>query len=117
MNQLIADGTVTDRTDSQVVGSPSIGIQCTDISEQEAEYYGVPQGVLVFQINKNGAAAKAGLRRGDIIIAFEGTEVTTTDEVNEIKNRYKAGDEVTLTVYRDGESENLEITFKLDVQQ
>lgn len=117
MNQLISDGTVTDRTDSQVVGSPSIGIQCTDISEQEAEYYGVPQGALVFQINKASSAAKAGLRRGDIIVAFEGETVTSADEVIEIKNRYHAGDEVTITVYRDSDNENVDITFTLDMQQ
>ncbi len=116
INQLITDGVVTDRTGSSVTGKPSIGITTTDISEREAAYYGVPQGVLIIQINKSGSAAKAGLRRGDIIVAFEGEEVTTTDEITERKNQYKPGDEVTLTVYRDGEENNLDITFALDIQ-
>lgn len=115
MNQLIADGEVTERNDELVSGKASIGIQCTDVTEEESEYYGIPQGVLVMQISKSGSAAKAGLRRGDIIIGFDGTEVSTTNEINDIKDKYKAGDEVTLRVYRDGEGE-LDITFKLDMQ-
>lgn len=117
INQLITDGVVTDRAGSSVTGKPSIGITTTDITEREAEYYGVPVGVLVFQIDKSGSAAKAGLRRGDIIVAFQGETVTTTDEITERKNEYKPGDVVTLTVYRDGEENTLDITFALDIQK
>lgn len=117
MNQLISDGMVTDRSESQVIGSASIGIQCTDISDQEANYYGIPKGVLVIQINKNSAASRAGLRRGDIIVAFDGTAVEDTEALNALKSKHKAGDEVTLTIYRDSGSEEMNITFKLDIQQ
>lgn len=115
MNQLIADGAVSDRSDSLVTGKASIGIQCVDVTEEEADYYGIPKGVLVMQINKGGSAAKAGLRRGDIIIAFNGKTVESTDEINTIKEEFNAGDEVTLTVFRDGEG-NIDITFALDMQ-
>lgn len=116
MNQLIADGKVSDRGTSLVTGAPSIGISCADISDAEAEYYGIPKGVLVIQINKASQAAQAGLRRGDIILEFEGEKVETSDEINVIKDRYKPDDVVTMKVYRDGEGE-LEITFKLDIKQ
>ncbi|MBE6571183.1 MAG: PDZ domain-containing protein [Ruminococcaceae bacterium] len=115
MNQLIADGAVSDRSDSLVTGKASIGIQCVDVTEEEADYYGIPKGVLVMQINKDGSAAKAGLRRGDIIIAFNGKTVESTDEINTIKEDFNAGDKVTLTVFRDGEG-NIDITFALDMQ-
>ncbi len=114
INQLITDGVVSDRGESFVTGSVSIGIQGTAISESEAEYYGVPQGVLVIQLDKNNTSAKAGLKRGDIITKFDGVEVKTVEEIIELKSKYKVGDEVTLTVYRDGE---LDITFNLDAQQ
>lgn len=115
MNQLISDGAVSDRGDDLVTGKASIGIQCVDVTDEEADYYGIPKGVLVMQINKNGSAAKAGLRRGDIIIAFNGKAVESTDEINSIKDEFNAGDTVTLTVFRDGEG-NLDITFALDMQ-
>ena len=115
MNQLITDGKVSDRSDGLVTGKASIGIQGSDITEDEAKYYGIPRGVLVIQINKNGAAAGAGLRRGDIIVKFNGKKVQTMDELNSQKTKFNPGDEVTITVYRDGEGE-LDITFKLDMQ-
>lgn len=116
MNQLIADGKVSDRGTALVTGAPSIGISCADITDAEAEYYGIPKGVLVIQINKSSQASHAGLRRGDIILEFEGEKVETSDEINVIKDRYKPDDVVTMKVYRDGEGE-LEITFKLDIKQ
>ena len=115
MNQLILDGTVSDRSDSLVTGKASIGIQCVDVTDEEADYYGIPKGVLVMQINKNGSAARAGLRRGDIIVAFNGENVESTEQINAIKEKFNAGDTVTLTVYRDGEG-NLDISFALDMQ-
>lgn len=116
MNQLITDGKVSDRSESMVTGNASIGIQCADITDQEAEYYGIPKGVLVIQINKNSSAASAGLRRGDIIVAYNGKNVETTEDINNIKARQKPGDPATLKVYRDGDGE-LEITFNLDMQE
>lgn len=114
-NQLIADGEVTDRDGSFVTGQGSIGItQYSEVTEREAEYYNIPQGILVIQINRNSSAAAAGLRRGDIITAFCGETVKTAQEINTAKNKYKAGDEVTITVFRDGEGE-FDITFKLDI--
>ncbi len=115
MNQLISDGSVSDRGEGLVTSKASIGIQCVDVTEEEANYYGIPKGVLVMQINKNGSAAKAGLRRGDIIISFNGKTVESTDEINSIKDEFNAGDTVTLTVFRDGEG-NIDITFALDMQ-
>ena len=115
MNQIIANGSVSDRTNSDVTGRASIGIQCSDVTDEEAEYYGIPKGVLVMQINKSSSAAKAGLRRGDIIVAFNGETVETTEQINEIKENFNAGDRVTLSVFRDGEG-NVDISFNLDLQ-
>lgn len=115
INQLISDGKVTNRDDNLVTGNVSIGItQYADISQKESEYYGIPQGVLVIQINKSSSATQAGLRRGDIIIKYNDTPVKTSSEINELKNKNKAGDTVKLTIYRDGEGEK-EISFKIDM--
>lgn len=115
INQLIRDGSVSDRTDGLISGNTAIGIQCSDITDEEAEYYSIPKGVLVIQIDKTGSAAKAGLRRGDIITEFDGKKVESVDELNAAKQDHSVGDEVTITVYRDGEGK-LDITFRLDIQ-
>ncbi len=119
IDQLIEHGKVIERTESFVSSEGVIGIQASPITESEAEYYDIPVGVLVVQIDKDSSAAKAGLRRGDIITAYEGTAVKSVEELNRLKASDKAGDEVTITVYRDsdenGENKTFDITFKLDM--
>ncbi len=116
-NQLISDGKVSEYDSSFVSGNGGIGItQYAEVSKQEAEYYGIPEGIIVIQIKNTSSAVSAGLRRGDIIIGFCGTDVKTVDELNKLKSKYKAGDEVTLRIYRDGEGER-DITFKLDIME
>lgn len=120
ISQLIEFGKVTERPENDFVsGEGVIGISGSNITASESEYYDIPQGVLVVQINKDGAAAKAGLRRGDIITAYNGKEVKTITELNTLKASNKAGDEVTITVYRDSDEDlsnkTFDLTFKLDM--
>lgn len=120
IGQLIEYGKVTERPENDFVsGEGVIGISGSNISASESEYYDIPQGVLVVQITKDGSAAKAGLRRGDIITAYNGKEVKTITELNELKSANKAGDEVTITVYRDSDEDlsnkTFDLTFKLDM--
>lgn len=121
ISQLIEHGEVVERTDEDFAyGKGIIGINGSAISEDESEYYDIPRGVLVVQINKGSSAANAGLRRGDIITHYNGTKVTTVDEINNLKGSARVGTEVTLTIYRDadgGKGETFDITFKLDPQE
>ncbi len=114
-NQLIKDGKVTDYEQSFVTGTGAIGItNYFEVTEEESKYYGIPVGVMVIQLKPGSASQAAGLKRGDIITGFNGQKVTTVEEINKLKASFKAGDEVTLTVYRDP-TEIIDITFKLDV--
>lgn len=104
IDDLIANGYVT--------GRPRMGISGEDMGAENARYYDLPEGVYVRFIEKNSAADKSGIRVGDIIVAAEGKTVRTMAELNEIKNSFGSGDEMTVTVYRDGE--NHEIKLILD---
>ena len=119
VEQLIQYGEVLERSDSFVSSEGVIGISVSPITESEAEYYDIPRGVLVVQIDKESSASKAGLRRGDIITAYNGTQIKTVEELNRLKAANKAGDEVTISVYRDAEndstSKTFDLTFKLDM--
>jgi len=94
-----------------VTGRPRIGISGEDIGEETARYYDLPEGVYVRFIEKNSAADKAGIAVGDIITAAEGEPVKTMSELNEIKERFGAGDSMLVTVRR-GE-ENIDIKLVL----
>ncbi len=101
IKSLISDGYVT--------GRPQLGITGTTITAEQAEFYHIPKGVYVYSVSENSAA---GLQQGDVITAFNGTEITTMDELNEQKNLHKAGETVTLRISRSGESMDVQVTLQ-----
>lgn len=100
-------------TNGYVAGRPSIGISGSEISEATAKYNDVPQGVLIQSIDSRAKAYGQGLEIRDIITGINGTTITTMNEINEIKNQFKAGDTVTLTIYRMSTGETLDIKVTL----
>ena len=74
----------------------------------------VPNGIYIAHINKDSPAYSSGIKIGDIIIEADGKQVKTMDELTEIKNTHKIGDEMTLKINRDGEEKT--ITLELTEQ-
>lgn len=99
-------------TNGYVAGRPSIGISGSEISEATAQYNDVPQGVLIQSIDSRAKAYGQGLEVRDIITGINGKTITTMNEINKEKNQFKAGDKVTLTVYRMSTGK----TFDIDVE-
>ena len=71
----------------------------------------LPQGILVGSIDPDGPAYGSGLQTDDIITHVNGERVTTMQELIEIKDQYKAGDQMTLTIYRGGRKYEFTITL------
>ncbi|MBE6856228.1 MAG: trypsin-like serine protease [Ruminococcus sp.] len=94
-----------------VRGRPQIGITTQDVSEVVSRYYNIPMGIYVVDVVEGSTAEFAGIKSGDVIIGIQGESVSTAEELNEIKNQYKAGEEITLTITRDGE--DIEISLIL----
>ncbi len=90
---------------------PYIGISGRDITEDLSKKYNLPIGVYISSVENFSAAEIAGLKVGDVIVSVDGTSVSTMDKLNEIKNSHNVGDEIVLTVCRDGE--NFDVTLKL----
>ena len=95
-----------------VTGRPQIGINTNDISEAQSRYFDIPVGVLIRTVQAGSAADLAGLEVGDVIIDIEGEPVTTAQELNEVKNKYKAGDTITLTISRQGKDIKVKLTLQ-----
>ncbi len=85
-----------------VKGRPSIGISTVDVNESYSRYLNIPMGVYVRTVAEGSAAEQAGILEGDVIIGIEDKAITTVDELNSIKNQYKAGDTIKLTLSRNG---------------
>ncbi len=100
-----------------VVGRPQLGITSTDVGEEMAQRFNMPQGVYVIAVSEGSAAELAGLRQGDIITEIQGIAVTSTDELNSVKEEYDAGDTITLKVVRSGETLTVDLILQEVVPQ
>ena len=94
------------------VKRPYIGIGGIDLDEETAAQHNLVAGVYVKTVEDFSAAERAGIQAGDVIIAADGETITTMDELNEIKNEHEIGDEMTLTIYRDGETKEVTVTLQ-----
>ncbi len=93
------------------VKRPYIGISGIDIDEAKSKQYNYPLGIYIRSIEDFSAAQKAGLKVGDIIVEADGKTVQTMDELTEIKNTHKIGDEMTLKINRDGKELTITLTL------
>ena len=94
-----------------VTGRPYLGISAAGITEQYQRAFGWPAGVYVNSVESGSCAEKAGIKQGDIITRIGDADITGTSQMISVKNSYKAGDTVDITVYRSGEYLTLSVTF------
>ena len=109
-DQLMENGVVS--------GQATIGIVAGSVSAEAMELYDLPRGVYVSEVNEGSDALEKGLQVGDVITAVNGQSVTTVAQVNAIKEGMSVGDDLTLTVYRDGKSFEMDIVLvdKADIE-
>lgn len=95
-----------------VTGKPYLGISVSTVSSVTAQQYSnMKVGAYVNSVTSGSCAEKAGLQVGDIITQVDGKDITTSAELIDAKNTHKAGDEMTLTVYRDKDYTTLKVTL------
>lgn len=92
-----------------VPGKPRIGLYTQDITEALSAQYNLPVGVYVAQVEPGSPADKALIMQGDVIIAINGQEALTTEAINQIKNRLSPGDEIELTLIRNGQQKTVSV--------
>lgn len=88
---------------------PYIGVSVMDVS-RETQSYGLPEGASVKGIEEESPAAEAGLKENDIITAVNGTKISGSKELVDVVGDASTGDELILTVYRQGESLEVKVT-------
>ena len=77
-----------------------LNITGQDVSSDVAEMYGIPEGVYVSGTTDGGAAANAGIQKGDIITKLGNTTITSISQLKEELQYYKAGETVEITLQR-----------------
>jgi len=93
------------------VRRPYIGVTGMDLDAETARRNNLVEGIYVKDVETFSAAEKGGIKIGDVIIKADGTDVKTMDELNAIKNSHNIGDEMKITVNRNGQEIELTITL------
>jgi serine protease Do len=93
IDDLISSGYVT--------GRPLVGIGIS-----ETRY-----GLFVGSVQEGSGAAAAGLQEGDMIIEVDGQKVSSSTEINELRDKKKPGDTMTFKILRDGATQEIQVTL------
>jgi Do/DeqQ family serine protease len=109
----IVQKVVADLMEYGTVQRALLGVSIQEIDDELAKKYGIDdmEGVFVSSVSENGAAKEAGIQMNDIIIKIGEQIITEVSELQEKIGQYSPGDEVIVTVKRDGLEK--EITVKL----
>lgn len=91
------------------------GMQLMELNDQLGEYFGVPSGtgVLVEKVRKESAAAKAGIKAGDVLLKIGKRTIDDMEDVSKAFSKFDEGDKVEVEVSRKGSSK----TVSLEVQE
>jgi S1-C subfamily serine protease len=102
-DELIAGGKAT---------HPFLGVEGRTVQSADASAAGLPtaEGAIVENVIANTGAARAGLKKGDIVTALDGQPIRTMDDLILAVRRKQVGDKVTLTVWRNGTSMSVIMT-------
>lgn len=109
--QDILDELMNRKTRSEVAEEKRgyLGIQGTTVDEDAAAAFGMPKGVYVYKILKDGAAADSQLREKDIITKLDGMTVKSMQELQKLLKGYEAGETIELLVQRQENGQYKEI--------
>lgn len=92
-----------------------LGISMVELTQELAslaQMEGNFSGVYVAELNRTGAAYKAGVREGDILVAIDGKKMKNPSEVQAAINTRRPGDVVELLVFRDGKEISMSATLQ-----
>jgi serine protease DegQ len=104
VEQLLAEGAVQ---------HAFLGVALAPLTPQLVERFGIERatGALVLDLRPDGPAAEGGIEPGDVVIAFGDQQVTTVEDLLAGLRRQDPGDVVPITVVRNGEEIEVEVTL------
>src|SRR5438552_18845232 len=94
-------------------GGPFLGVSVEDIGKENMSRYGMREvrGVGVTQVIKDSPAEKAGLKKDDVILRFEGESVTSARKLTRLVSEASADQTVRLTISRGGSEQEVSATL------
>ena len=90
-----------------------LGVVTADLSTEAIQMYDMPEGAFVIRVEKNSAAGKAGIQKGDIIVSFDGQTVSGKDDLESKLAYYASGETVDVVVSRADNGEYVQKTISV----
>lgn len=94
-----------------VSGKPSLGISVQPLTQTMSLRYSLPVGLYVVAVGTDTAASKAGIKAADVITGLDGETVSGIAELSSALSSKRAGETITLTLYRSGSSRSVTLTL------
>src|SRR5438309_4795784 len=96
-----------------VEGGSFLGVYAEDVNKENMGRYGLHEarGVGITQVVKDSPAEKAGLKKDDVILRFEGDSVTSVRKLNRLVSEASADQTVRLTISRGGSEQEVSVTL------
>jgi membrane-associated protease RseP (regulator of RpoE activity) len=99
-----------DNADESHGRGPRLGVETEPVGSQLGEFFGVKQGVLVRSVAEGSAAAKAGIKAGDVIVKIGSGEVGSPGQITNLLREAGPGKPVPVTVVRNRQEMTLQVT-------
>jgi serine protease Do len=93
------------------VRRPLLGISIEDITQEDAEVYGLREigGVLIEHFAEESPAQRSGIQRGDVIVTVDGVKVERVGQLQRLVAQHQPGDHVELSVMRYGKAHTFRV--------
>jgi S1-C subfamily serine protease len=105
--QLISSGKVT-HTGRAAIGISPVSV---DPNLKAQDNLPVDHGVLIYQLVSGGAAEKAGMKAGDVIVQIDGKAINSVSDLEDALLTKNPGDQITVTFYRNNQQMTLKVTL------
>jgi serine protease Do len=89
-----------------------MGVAIQEITPALAKSFKLPEqrkGVLISDVNENGPSHAAGMKRGDVVIAFNGKEVQNVSQLRNLVARTMVGKDAQVKILRDGKEQTIAV--------
>ena len=103
----------------QNISRPALGVSLINITDRYRLYYyrinvdsNITSGAVVAEVQSGGAADKAGLKKGDVIVKIDDKDVDSISKLRYYLYKYKIGDKVKITYIRDGKTKTTDIVLE-----
>jgi Do/DeqQ family serine protease len=105
---------VEDLIDFGSVKRARLGITMRQVTEDDQKELKLSSldGVYIEEVSNGSTADKGGLKKGDVLVAIDGSKVTSMSYVQEKVNGYRPGDKATLSIIRNGNAKDVEVEFQ-----